>query len=141
MFLRNQCTGWWPLLEDVLSRTPPPPMSKAISWQVNGDYNTRCIKAERDVVIPAVTKHVDALVKAYGNINNVRRLSERKNLAFFAGDVKGFGAFARTRLGCAAAKPSSQGFVQYETTTQGEDYVGKLNDAKFCLLPRGVAGW
>ena len=116
-------------------------MSKAISWQVNGDYNTRCIKAERDIVIPAVTKHVDALVKAYGDINNVRRLSERKNLAFFAGDVKGFGAFARTRLGCAAATPTSQGYILYETTTQGEDYIGKLNDAKFCLLPRGIAGW
>lgn len=137
----SQCTGWWPLLEDVLSRTPPPPMSKAISWQVNGDLNTRCVKAERDVVIPAVTKHVDALHEAYGDMNNVKRVSERTNLGFFAGDVKGFGAFARTRIGCSAAARISQGFVLYEETTNGTDYISKLNESKFCLLPRGIAGW
>lgn len=116
-------------------------MSKAISWQVNGDYNTRCVKAERDVVIPAVTKHIDALVKAYGDMNKITRVAERKNLGFFAGDVKGFGAFARTRIGCSAAARVSQGFVLYEETTNGTDYIGKLNESKFCLLPRGIAGW
>jgi hypothetical protein len=143
LFHASQCTGWWPLVEDVLSRTPPPPMSKAIAWQVNGDHNTRCIKAERDIIMPAVTKHIDALLKAYGDMSKVKPSDSRKHLGFFAGDIKGFGAFARTRIGCAAsnaAKTNKDEFF-YHNTTAGIDYIGKLGDSKFCLLPRGIAGW
>ena len=57
----GSCTGWWPKLEDVLGHSPPSPMHQALAWQVNGDYNTHCIKVDRDVVVPAVTKHTKAL--------------------------------------------------------------------------------
>lgn len=33
--------------------------------QVNGDFNTRCVKPDRDVVIPAVTKHTKALFETF----------------------------------------------------------------------------
>ena len=117
-------------------------MSKAISWQVNGDLNTRCVKAERDVVVPAATKYAPQLLAKFGNISDVPRSSDRKHLAFFKGEVKGFGAFARSRLeavGSTTAKGNDR--ILYQEHTSGGDYLETLGQSKFCLLPRAIAGW
>lgn len=137
-----QCTGWWSELEEVLPRTPPPPMSKAISWQVNGDLNTRCVKAERDVIVPAATKHAPELVRLFGNLSTVTRAKERKHLAFFKGDIKGFGSFARTRLEALAENGNADSErILIQEYTPGGEYLATLGQSKFCLLPRGIAGW
>ena len=136
-----QCTGWWSRHEEVLARSPPPPMSKAISWQTNGDFSTRCIKAERDVVLPGVTKNGPALVAAYGKIAQITPAGQRKYLAFYSGQAKGFGAFARTRIGCGRKVGDQDTDILYQAYAPGSDYVGTLNQSKFCLLPRGIAAW
>ena len=117
-------------------------MSKAISWQVNGDLNTRCVKAERDVIVPAATKYALDLVKKYGDLSKVVKASERKYLAFFKGDVKGFGSFARTRLANVASQgKGGKDAILYQEHMADGDYLTTLGQSKFCLLPRGIAGW
>ncbi|KAK4704368.1 hypothetical protein P7C70_g1847, partial [Phenoliferia sp. Uapishka_3] len=138
----GSCTGWWPRLEDVLGRSPPSPMDQAIAWQVNGDYNTKCVKPDRDVIVPAVSKHSKALIKTFGHIENIEPSASRKHLAFFAGGVRGFGAVARTRIGCGRTSQEAAGSqVLYQQFAEGERYLGTLNQAKFCLIPRGIPAW
>lgn len=136
----GSCTGWWPRLEDLLGRTPPSPMDQAVAWQVNGDYNTRCIKTDRDVVIPALTKHTKALAETFGSLSSVKPVTERAHLAFFAGGVRGFGAIARTRIGCGRVGETTSKIL-YQKFAPGQRYLGTLNSAKFCLLPRGIPAW
>lgn len=145
----GSCTGWWPSLQEALGKEPPAPMDQAIAWQVNGDYNTRCVKPDQDVVVPAITKNTKKLLARFGDVADVKPSSQRTHLAFFSGTVKGFGAFARTRIGCGRRAGeedllglgSGGGEVLYQELAEGEDYLGTLNDAKFCLLPRGLAAW
>ncbi|KAM0756291.1 Proteophosphoglycan ppg4 [Meredithblackwellia eburnea MCA 4105] len=138
----GSCTGWWPRLEDVLGRSPPSPMDQAIAWQVNGDYNTRCVKPDRDVVMPAVSKLSKALASTFKSIDKITPVSKRKHLAFFAGGVRGFGAVARTRIGCGrTSQDAKTAKVLYQQFAEGERYLGTLNQAKFCLLPRGIPAW
>ncbi|KAL8286616.1 hypothetical protein RQP46_004144 [Phenoliferia psychrophenolica] len=138
----GSCTGWWPRLEDVLGRSPPSPMDQAVAWQVNGDYNTRCVKPDRDVVVPAVSKHTKALIKTFGDLDAVEPSVSRKHLAFFAGGVRGFGAVARTRIGCGrTSQEVATSSVLYQQFAEGERYLGTLNQAKFCLIPRGIPAW
>lgn len=117
-------------------------MSKAISWQVNGDMNTRCVKAERDVIVPAATKHAPELLARYADVRKVTPSSERKHLAFFKGDIKGFGSIARRRLETAAARSKKEGTsFLYQEYAPGGDYLTTLGQSTFCILPRGIAGW
>jgi hypothetical protein len=109
-------------------------MSKAISWQLNGDLSTHCLKAERDVVIPPVTRHSQALQFTYGDLAKITPSSQRAQLAFFNGELEGLGAFARTRLAAV------EGII-FQSTAEQEDYIQQLGQSKFCLLPRGIAGW
>lgn len=116
-------------------------MSKATSWQVNSDLNTRCIKAERDVVMPAVTKNGPLLLEKYSDLNSVTPSDKRKHLAFFSGDVKGYGAFARTRLAHKLRAGDQNADILYQAHAKDSDYIGTLGQSRFCLLPRGIAGW
>jgi hypothetical protein len=116
-------------------------MSKATAWQVNGDYSTRCIKAERDIVIPSRSRNTPALVDAFGDLASVTPVHDRKHLAFFAGGMRGFGALARTRLGCGRAFGDPDAEVLYQAYAAGSNYLDTLNQAKFCLLPRGIPAW
>lgn len=70
----GSCTGWWPKLEDVLGHSPPSPMHQALAWQVNGDYNTHCIKVDRDVLVFA--KHAQALL--FRNLTLGRELAGKE---------------------------------------------------------------
>lgn len=164
----GSCTGWWPKLEDVLGRSPPSPMDQAVAWQVcavvrisdslrtndngpfapqvNGDYNTRCVKADRDVVVPAVTKHTKALFETFEAISEVTPVQRREHLGFFAGGVRGFGALVRTKIGCGRAvvegeEPATSTKILYQQFAPGQRYLGTLNSSKFCLLPRGIPAW
>ena len=120
-------------------------MSRAISWQVNGDLNTRCIKAERDIVVPAATRHAAALMTAFGNLDNVVPSSKRTTLAFFSGSGRAFGAFARTRLAAKAEANANRERIVHrpspKTEEERKDYLRMLGQSQFCLLPRDVAGW
>ncbi|ORY72257.1 Proteophosphoglycan ppg4 [Leucosporidium creatinivorum] len=143
----GSCTGWWPKLEDVLGRSPPSPMDQAIAWQVNGDYNTHCVKPDRDVVLPAVTKHTKALLATFGAFSSVTPSSKRKHLGFFAGGVRGFGAIVRTKIGCGRTTTDvgnggeGASRILYQEYAPGQRYLGTLNSSKFCLLPRGIPAW
>ncbi|GJN88486.1 hypothetical protein Rhopal_001452-T1 [Rhodotorula paludigena] len=137
----GSCTGWWPRLEDVLGHSPPSPMDQAVAWQVNGDYNTRCVKADRDVVVPAVTKHTKALFDTFKTPADVAPVDKRKHLAFFAGGVRGFGAIARTKIGCGRTGQDAESAILYQQFSPGQRYLGTLNASKFCLLPRGIPAW
>ena len=108
--------------------------------KVNGDYNTRCIKTDRDVVIPAITKHTKALAETFGNYSNVATVTNRKYLGFFAGGVRGFGAIVRTKIGCGRVG-NTQSNILYQKFAPGQRYLGTLNSSKFCLLPRGIPAW
>lgn len=116
-------------------------MNKATSWQVNGDFSTRCIKAERDIVIPARSRNTPALVSTYRDLALVMSVHDRKHLAFFAGGMRGFGALARTRLGCGRAFGDPEAETLYQAYASGSNYIETLNQAKFCLLPRGIPAW
>ncbi|KDE08122.1 hypothetical protein MVLG_01603 [Microbotryum lychnidis-dioicae p1A1 Lamole] len=138
----GSCTGWWPKLGDVLGRTPPVPMDQALAWQVNGDYNTKCVKPDRDVIIPAVTKHTKALLETHKTANDIVPVQDRKFLAFFAGGVRGFGAIVRTKLGCGrSGGEHGSGKILYQQYAPGQRYLGTLSMARFCLLPRGIPAW
>ncbi|BGP46109.1 hypothetical protein JCM10450v2_001949 [Rhodotorula kratochvilovae] len=137
----GSCTGWWPKLEDVLGHSPPSPMDQAVAWQVNGDYNTRCVKADRDVVVPAVTKHTKSLFETFKTPADVKPVLERKHLAFFAGGVRGFGALARTKIGCGRTGQDAESPILYQQFSPGQRYLGTLSASKFCLLPRGIPAW
>ncbi|TNY22501.1 Proteophosphoglycan ppg4 [Rhodotorula diobovata] len=138
----GSCTGWWPKLEDVLGHSPPSPMDQAVAWQVNGDYNTRCVKADRDVVVPAVTKHTKSLFDTFKTPADVKPVLERKHLAFFAGGVRGFGALARTKIGCGrTGQDAESADILYQQFSPGQRYLGTLSASKFCLLPRGIPAW
>ncbi|GAA6016582.1 hypothetical protein JCM10207_002849 [Rhodosporidiobolus poonsookiae] len=137
----GSCTGWWPKLEDVLGHSPPSPMDQATAWQVNGDYNTRCVKPDRDVVLPAVTKHTKSLFEAFKTAADIAPVNERKHLAFFAGGVRGFGAIARTKIGCGRTGQDPDSSILYQQFSPGKRYLGTLNASKFCLLPRGIPAW
>ncbi|GAA5884240.1 hypothetical protein JCM16303_002422 [Sporobolomyces ruberrimus] len=137
----GSCTGWWPKLGDVLGHSPPSPMNQAVAWQVNGDYNTRCIKPDRDIVIPAVTKHTKALFETFAEPVDIAPANTRKHLAFFAGGVRGFGAIARTKIGCGRTGQDAESQILYQQFSPGQRYLGTLNSAKFCLLPRGIPAW
>ncbi|GAA6027035.1 hypothetical protein JCM8097_006057 [Rhodosporidiobolus ruineniae] len=137
----GSCTGWWPKLEDVLGHSPPSPMDQAVAWQVNGDYNTRCIKPDRDVVLPAVTKHTKSLFETFKTVADIAPVADRKHLAFFAGGVRGFGAIARTKIGCGRTGQDPDSLVLYQQFSPGKRYLGTLNASKFCLLPRGIPAW
>ncbi|GAA5987842.1 hypothetical protein JCM5350_003168 [Sporobolomyces pararoseus] len=137
----GSCTGWWPKLEDVLGHSPPSPMNQAVAWQVNGDFNTRCVKPDRDVVIPAVTKHTKALFETFKEPVDIAPVNSRKHLAFFAGGVRGFGAIARTKIGCGRTGQDAESAILYQQFSPGQRYLGTLNSAKFCLLPRGIPAW
>ncbi|KAK4053778.1 hypothetical protein OIV83_001434 [Microbotryomycetes sp. JL201] len=142
----GSCTGWWPKLEDVLGRSPPSPMDQAIAWQVNGDYNTRCVKPDRDIIVPAVSKHSKSLFDSFKSLDNVLAVSKRQHLGFFAGGVRGFGAIVRTKIGCGRAGGETDEGVKasrilYQKYAPGERYLGTLNASKFCLLPRGIPAW
>ncbi|KAK4058870.1 hypothetical protein OIO90_000316 [Microbotryomycetes sp. JL221] len=144
----GSCTGWWPKLEDVLGRSPPSPMDQAIAWQVNGDYNTRCVKPDRDVVVPAVSKHTKALFDTFASIDDVTPVNRREHLGFFAGGVRGFGAIVRTKIGCGRAgnqqetnQDTQASRTLYQKYAPGQRYLGTLNSSKFCLLPRGIPAW
>lgn len=147
----GSCTGWWPRLEEALGKEPPSPMDQAVAWQVNGDYNTRCVKPDQDVIVPAITKNTKKLISRFGDLGDVRPTAEREHLAFFSGTVRGFGAFARTRIGCGRRTSldlmgleggsGGKGRVLYQELEAGGDYLGTLGNAKFCLLPRGVPAW
>ena len=116
-------------------------MNRAVSWQVNGDLNTRCVKAERDVIIPARSSNSDQLFALYSNLTNVLPSKDRKHLAFFAGGLRGFGAIARTRMACRRETGNSDALVLHQAYATGADYLDTLNAAKFCLLPRGIPAW
>ena len=145
----GSCTGWWPRLEDALGKEPPSPMDQAVAWQVNGDYNTRCVKPDQDVITPAITKNTKQLISRYGDLANVKPTKDRDHLAFFSGTVRGFGAFARTRIGCGRKTSldllglgsGATGRILYQELAESADYLGTLNNAKFCLLPRGIPAW
>ncbi|GAA6064452.1 hypothetical protein JCM10212_005201 [Sporobolomyces blumeae] len=137
----GSCTGWWPKLGDVLGHSPPSPMNQAVAWQVNGDYNTRCVKPDRDVVIPAVTKHTKALFETFKEPVDIAQVNTRRHLAFFAGGVRGFGAIARTKIGCGRTGQDAESQILYQQFSPGQRYLGTLNSAKFCLLPRGIPAW
>ncbi|GAA5917161.1 hypothetical protein JCM8208_004855 [Rhodotorula glutinis] len=138
----GSCTGWWPKLEDVLGHSPPSPMDQAVAWQVNGDYNTRCVKADRDVVVPAVTKHTKSLFETFKTAKDVKPVLERKHLAFFAGGVRGFGALPRTKIGCGrTGQDAETADILYQQFSPGQRYLGTLSASKFCLLPRGIPAW
>jgi hypothetical protein len=116
-------------------------LTVARSLQVNGDYNTRCIKPERDVVLPAVTKHTKSLFDTFKTPSDIAPVSERKHLAFFAGGVRGFGAIARTKIGCGRTGQDADSAILYQQFSPGKRYLGTLNASKFCLLPRGIPAW
>ncbi|GAA5848730.1 hypothetical protein JCM8547_004610 [Rhodosporidiobolus lusitaniae] len=137
----GSCTGWWPKLEDVLGHSPPSPMDQAVAWQVNGDFNTRCIKPDRDVVLPAVTKHTKSLFETFKTASDIAPVADRKHLAFFAGGVRGFGAIARTKIGCGRTGQDAESSILYQQFSPGKRYLGTLNASKFCLLPRGIPAW
>ncbi|POY74373.1 hypothetical protein BMF94_2567 [Rhodotorula taiwanensis] len=138
----GSCTGWWPKLEDVLGHSPPSPMHQALAWQVNGDYNTHCIKVDRDVVVPAVTKHTKALFETFKTPDQVAPVNSRKHLAFFVGGVRGFGALVRTKIGCGrTGQDPETSPILYQKFSPGQRYLGTLNASKFCLLPRGIPAW
>ncbi|BGP13960.1 hypothetical protein JCM10213_005544 [Rhodosporidiobolus nylandii] len=137
----GSCTGWWPKLEDVLGHSPPSPMDQAVAWQVNGDYNTRCIKPDRDVVMPAVTKHTKSLFETFKTPDDIAPVASRKHLAFFAGGVRGFGAIVRTKIGCGRTGQDPDSSILYQQFSPGKRYLGTLNASKFCLLPRGIPAW
>ncbi|KPV75947.1 glycosyltransferase family 47 protein [Rhodotorula graminis WP1] len=138
----GSCTGWWPKLEDVLGHSPPSPMDQAVAWQVNGDYNTRCVKADRDVVVPAVTKHTKSLFETFKTAKDVKPVLDRKHLAFFAGGVRGFGALPRTKIGCGrTGQDAESADILYQQFSPGLRYLGTLSASKFCLLPRGIPAW
>ena len=86
----------------------------AIAWQTNGDYSTRCVKLSRDVIIPSRTRNMPALFAAYDDLSKVPSAHERPYLAFFAGGMRGFGAIARTRLGCGRTPGDRDGKVLYQ---------------------------
>jgi hypothetical protein len=109
--------------------------------QVNGDYNTRCVKPDRDVVVPAVTKHTKALAETFKTYADVAPVTSRQHFAFFAGGVRGFGAIVRTKIGCGRTSADAQGPILYQQYAPGQRYLGTLNAAKFCLLPRGIPAW
>ncbi|GAA5985146.1 hypothetical protein JCM11641_005464 [Rhodosporidiobolus odoratus] len=137
----GSCTGWWPKLEDVLGHSPPSPMDQAVAWQVNGDYNTRCIKPDQDVVMPAVTKHTKSLFETFKTVSDIAPVTDRRHLAFFAGGVRGFGAIARTKIGCGRTGQDPDSRILYQQFSPGKRYLGTLNSSKFCLLPRGIPAW
>lgn len=123
-----------------------PIASSKFCFKVNGDYNTKCVKPERDVVIPAVTRHTKALIDLYGALSSIVPAAERPYLAFFAGGIRGFGAFARTRIGCGrydedVGSGYDGGEILYQQFAPGKNYLQTLNTAKFCLLPRGIPAW
>lgn len=115
--------------------------------QVNGDYNTRCVKPDRDVVVPAVTKHTKALLETFGSVSDVAPVESRKHLGFFAGGVRGFGALVRTKIGCGRTiiegeeAPPVASNILYQQFAPGQRYLGTLNSSRFCLLPRGIPAW
>jgi hypothetical protein len=120
----------------------------SVPIQVNGDYNTHCVKPDRDVVIPAVTKHTKALLTTFGAFSSVTPSSGRKHLGFFAGGVRGFGAIVRTKIGCGrtttdvgSAGGEGESRILYQEYAPGQRYLGTLNSSKFCLLPRGIPAW
>ncbi|GAA5859151.1 hypothetical protein JCM1840_003777 [Sporobolomyces johnsonii] len=137
----GSCTGWWPKLEDVLGHSPPSPMDQAVAWQVNGDFNTRCVKPDRDVIVPAVTKHTKSLFDTFKTPADIAPVHARKHLAFFAGGVRGFGAIARTKIGCGRTGQDAESSILYQQFSPGQRYLGTLNSSKFCLLPRGIPAW
>ncbi|SCV74444.1 BQ2448_8083 [Microbotryum intermedium] len=138
----GSCTGWWPKLGNVLRRKPPVPMDQALAWQVNGDYNTKCVKPDRDVIIPAVTKHTKALLETHKTAKDIVPVQDRKYLAFFAGGVRGFGAIVRTKLGCGrSGDQRGSGKILYQQYAPNRRYLGTLSAARFCLLPRGIPAW
>jgi hypothetical protein len=113
----------------------------SFSPQVNGDFNTRCIKPDRDVVLPAVTKHTKSLFETFKTASDIAPVSQRKHLAFFAGGVRGFGAIARTKIGCGRTGQDAESSILYQQFSPGKRYLGTLNASKFCLLPRGIPAW
>lgn len=129
-------------LSDTFLQTRVDPLhASRVPVQVNGDYNTRCVKPDRDVVVPAVTKHTNALFQTFKDPVDVAPVNTRKHLAFFAGGVRGFGAIARTKIGCGRTGQDANSQILYQQFSPGQRYLGTLNSAKFCLLPRGIPAW
>jgi len=72
---------------------------------------------------------------------DITSVNSRKHLAFFAGGVRGFGAIARTKIGCGRTGQDAESQILYQQFSPGQRYLGTLNSAKFCLLPRGIPAW
>jgi hypothetical protein len=105
---------------------------------VNGDYNTKCVKPDQDIVIPALTKLTLSLWTTFSSLDSINPSRSRPHLAFFAGGMRGFGAIVRTKLGCPLTGSDK---ILYQKFAKGESYLGTLNQSKFCLLPRGIPAW
>ncbi|KAH8927649.1 glycosyltransferase family 47 protein [Atractiella rhizophila] len=138
----GECVGWSATLEGSWNWKRGYPMEEAMSWQPNGDLNTPCFKAGRDIVAPGTSKHVPDLLKIVGGkegLRKVKPVERRKYLAFFHGGTRGFGSLVRNRIGCANGADDND--VLYQDYGEGMDYVQTLGESKFCLLPRGVQAW
>lgn len=148
----GSCVGWTPNFQDVTAKTVhgPPPTDFAIAWQAMGDWDTRCVKPDRDVVMPATSRHTRALLDAFGDKSKVMSALDRPRLGYFAGGARGFGAIVRTRLACGRTTQDTTSRILFQTYSWRADagsksksalYLELLNESKFCLLPRGIPAW
>ena len=119
-----------------------PALMNAHILQMSGDYNTNCYYPNKDVVIPPFTCLTPALLSNFSDVRRVKNVLDRKAFAFFKGSVWGSGLATRARLSCPSLWPKT-----WNRTTciqhyyNNSDYLSTLNEARFCLMVAGTAGW
>ena len=100
---------------------PPPPKPKkeklTLSWNFRGFQTPKLI------------------VQA---TNGVKPFQERRKKIFMAGTLR-YHSIRRV-LGCKGTYRQDIDKLDI-MTTKVDDYLGRLNNSKFCLAPRGIAGW
>ena len=70
--------------------------------------------------------------------NGVKPFQERRKKIFMAGTLR-YHSIRRV-LGCKATYRQDTDKLDI-ITTKVDDYLVRLNNSKFCLAPRGIAGW
>eukprot|EP00276_Gloeochaete_wittrockiana_P003262 CAMPEP_0184643804 /NCGR_PEP_ID=MMETSP0308-20130426/629_1 /TAXON_ID=38269 /ORGANISM="Gloeochaete witrockiana, Strain SAG 46.84" /LENGTH=1088 /DNA_ID=CAMNT_0027071993 /DNA_START=157 /DNA_END=3423 /DNA_ORIENTATION=- len=110
--------------------------------QSNGDYSTNCHKPHKDVVIPARTCNTHVLWDHYRDRNSIKPVLKRKLFVFFAGSSwqKATGHFLRARIMCPSFASSFESSIIVKSIAK-DKYINGINDAVFCLAPRGTTGF
>ncbi|KAK4705911.1 hypothetical protein P7C70_g288, partial [Phenoliferia sp. Uapishka_3] len=117
----------------------------SLVWHVDGSLSTLFFVPERDIVIPATTllSVLYDVLHSYANLSKMKTPpSSRRYLAFFMENVEeGYGAFARTRIGCGVPSGANdRKIILYNELGRHLPYHRTLDESTFCLLPRGMTG-